>query len=223
MITLNTISCTPLLTHLFCGVNYDLVFLFVVPFFLIIAINELLDNLTELPREFHRKFGHILSGLLIIWASYHLGFIEMILFSGSFLIGSFITRVISFKSVHVTRDSHGTILYGLVLLILVVMWHANNPELVRYGIWILTVPDALAALIGSQWGTYLERFGKSYLGSFVFFVATCVVTLAFVPLELWPLVLLIALTLTVMEFFTIYGLDNLTLPILATVILFFLM
>ncbi len=220
MITFNTLSCS---FNLFCHINFDYIFLFLIPFALVIVVNELLDKYTKLPREFHRKFGHIISGLTIVAASYHLGFIEMILFSLALIAGALGTRVLHLASVHkVTRKSIGTTLFAVVTLILTLLWFRENPELLRYGIWILTIPDALAALIGSQWGTYLERWGKSYLGSFVFFIATCVVTLAFIPFTVWPVVLMVALVLTMMEFFTIWGLDNLTLPILGSVMLFFL-
>ena len=218
---LNTISCS---LGLFCGINFDQLFLFLIPFLFIIIANEIFDKLTEMPREVHRKFGHVLSGLLIITASYYLGFTEMILFSIVLIIGALGTRVFKFKTVHqVTRKSIGTVLFAVVTLLLTLLWFKNNPELLRYGIWILTIPDALAALIGSQWGTHLERFGKSFLGSFVFFVFTCVVTLVFVPFGLWPIVLLVAVVLTFIEFFTVWGLDNLTLPILGSVMLFFLL
>ena len=224
MITLNTISCAPIVSKFFCGINFDYLFLFLIPFALVVVINELLDRHSKLPREFHRKFGHIVSGLTIISASYYLGFTEMILFSMALIVGALGTRVLHLASVHkVTRKSIGTTLFAIVTLLLTLLWFRSNPELLRYGIWILTVPDALAALIGSQWGTYLERFGKSYLGSFAFFVATCVITLAFVPFAMWPVVILIALVLTVVEFFTVWGLDNLTLPLLGSVILFSLL
>jgi len=148
----------------------------------------------------------------------------MILFSVVLIVGALGTRVLHLASVHkVKRKSIGTTLFAVVTLLLTLMWFKDNPELLRYGIWLLTIPDAFAALVGSQWGTYLERFGKSYLGSFTFFICTCVVTLGFIPFALWPLVLMIALVLTFMEFFTVWGLDNLTLPILGSVMLFFLL
>ena len=202
----------------FSAIDFIQVFLFAVPFALILLINAQLDKYTDWPREVHRKFGHILSGLTIITASYFLNYPEMILFAVGLMIGALGTRVLKLKTVHqVKRKSIGTFLFALVTLVLTYMWFKENPDLLRYGIWILTIPDALAAVIGSQYGNYIERFGKSYLGSTVFFVGVLGLTYIFSGLII-P-VLLIAFVLTLIEFFTIYGLDNLTLPIAGSYLL----
>lgn len=217
---LSAIACN---LNLFCGVNFDQLFLFLVPFGLILVANELLDKKTDLPREVHRKFGHVFSGLLIIVASYYLGYVEMIFFSIALIFGALGTKVLKskFKTIYeVKRQTFGTPLFALVTLILTLLWFQDAPELLRYGIWILTVPDAAAALIGSRWGRQLPKWHKSKLGSLVFFLLTIAVTLFYTQLII-P-ILVIAVTLTIIEFTTTYGLDNLTMPLVASCLLFLL-
>lgn len=210
------------LVPFFCGVSFLKLVYISLPFLLIIVVNEVLDKHTDWPREIHRKFGHILSGLLIITSTYYLTYPEMILFSLMLIVGAVGTRILKFKSVNnVTRKTIGTTLFAVATLILTLLWFEDRVELLRYGIWILTIPDALAAVIGSQWGTYLEEYGKSYLGSAVFFVTVFV--LSFIFSSSIIIALLLAVILTLMEFLTVWGLDNLTMPITGSVLLFLLL
>lgn len=205
----------------FCGVSLLKLISITTPFLLVLVINEYFDKYTDWPREIHRKFGHVCSGLLIIAASFYLNYPEMILFSFVLIAGALGTRILKFKSVNeVTRKTIGTTLFAVVVLVLTLMWFQERPELLRYGIWILTIPDALAAVIGSQWGTYLEEYGKSYLGSFVFFVSVFI--LSFIFSASLVIALVLAVILTLMEFLTTWGLDNLTMPLTGSILLFLL-
>jgi len=204
--------------ELLCVFDFDTLVLILIPFALILVSNEIIDKYTDWPREVHRKYGHILSGLLIILATYHLGFAEMVVFSVILMVGAVGTKMINFVSVEgVSRKTFGTFLFALVTLLLTLIWFRENVELLRYGIWILVVPDALAALIGSKWGKQIPKYQKSLLGSAVFFAGTIVVTLFFTQNIL--LILLIAVVLTIVEFFTRWGIDNLTLPLIASFLL----
>ncbi|MCB1214218.1 MAG: hypothetical protein KDK66_01955 [Deltaproteobacteria bacterium] len=72
--------------------------------------------------------------------------------------------------------------------------------------------DAVAAVTGIQWGRRrIFVLKKTYLGSFAFFIS------AFLSLLLllgWPGALVTALVATLVETFSIEGIDNLLLPIL---------
>ena len=93
----------------------------------------------------------------------------------------------------------------------------------------LTLADAAAALVGTHYGAH--RFGrpgreKSLEGSAAFFLVA--LACAYVPLRLWPeggwawtllLSLVLAFLLTVVEAFSGNGLDNLTVPLAAFLLL----
>lgn len=216
MSILNSISCS---LDLFCGVDFDLLFVFLLPFIFILFTNELLDKYTKWPREIHRKYGHILSGITILFASVYLGYTEMILFSIALIIGALASRVLKLKSVHqVQRKTAGTVLFAVVTLLLTLLWFKDSPELLRYGILILTVPDAAAAVIGSLFGKQIPQFEKSILGSAVFFIGMIVITFIYTQ-SLW-LLLSLAVFMTVMEFFTRWGIDNLTMPLVGSYLLY---
>ena len=194
------------------NINFLSICLWCIPFAVILFSNEILDRITSWPREFHRKFAHILSGVSIVAATFYLNQYEAVILGVLLVIAAVGTRVLHFGSIHkITRKSLGTTLFPLALICMTLLWGGSNIDLVRYGILILTVPDALAAIIGSQWGEQLPRWNKSFLGSTVFFLATCAITLFFT--QIWWVVLLVALTLTVIEFFSQWGIDNFLLPL----------
>jgi len=201
-----------MIIEILSNINPLSVLFWCVPFALIIVVNELLDKHTEWPREFHRKFGHILSGIAIVCSTYFLNQSEMVLFGICLILGAIGTRFLKFNSIHeIARKSFGTTLFPIAVIVMTVIWFNSNPELVRYGVLILTVPDALAAIIGSQYGKQIPGFNKSFLGSAVFFIATVLVTLLFT--QVWWVIILTALVLTIIEFLSQWGIDNFLLPL----------
>lgn len=192
-----------------------------IPFGLVVVLNEWLDKKTNWHREIHRKIGHVVSGATIIFASMYLTQAEMILFGIIAIIGALGTRVLKLGSVHdVVRKSLGTSLFAVVIVVLAYQFGENRMDLLRYGILILTIPDAAAAVIGSLYGKQIPKFNKSFLGSSVFFVGTFGVTLFFVESIL--MALLITVVLTVIEFFSQWGVDNLLMPLAGSWMVYFL-
>lgn len=193
-----------------------------VPFGLVLALNEWLDKITDWHREIHRKIGHVVSGLTIIFASFYLTQAEMVLFGFFAIVGALGSRVLKLDSVHdVVRKSIGTTLFAVVIVALAYIYGENRMDLLRYGILILTIPDAAAAVIGSLYGKQIPKFNKSLLGSTVFFIGTFGVTLFFIENILH--VLLITIVLTVTEFFSQWGVDNLLMPIMGAWMVHFFM
>ena len=138
-------------------------------FVFILVLNEWVDRRTSWPREYHRKLGHILSGLVIITSTYILTYHQLLVFAFILILGALSTYLFHLASIHgVERKTIGTFLFPLAFLICLLLFAERQIELVRYGIWILTIPDALAALIGSQWWRQIPRWNKSLLGSTVF-------------------------------------------------------
>lgn len=217
----NYLSCAVPGLNVYCGINFDLVFFWMLPLLVVLVANEVLDKTTNLPREVHRKIGHVASGILLLTASFYLAQIEMLVLCIGLLLSITITKSIKLKSVYeVERYTHGTLYYVVVVSVMAYFWMPDQLDLFRYGILILTVPDALAAVIGSRWGKQLPHWNKSVLGSCVFFIGTIAVTLLFT--QVWWTVLLIAVILTIIEFFSQWGIDNLLLPISGGLLLLFL-
>ena len=193
-------------------------FFTLLPFPFILISNELLDRYTHLPREIHRKYAHILSGISILAASYYLNYQEMIIFSSVLIAASILAVLIHPKSMFgIKRKSIGNILFAIVTLCLTLLWIPAHTDYFRFGILILTIPDALAAIFGSQFGTYLPRFGKSYLGSSIFFITLFILTFVFTG-NIFDTIF-ITITITVLEFFSLYGTDNLAMPLLGSFLL----
>jgi dolichol kinase len=137
----------------------------------------------------------------------------MILFGLFAILGALGSRVLKLESVHnVVRKSLGTTLFAVVIVVLAYFFGENRMDLLRYGILILTIPDAATAVIGSIYGRQIPEFHKSILGSTVFFVGTFGLTLFFVENILH--VLFITVVLTITEFFSQWGIDNLLMPVM---------
>lgn len=90
-----------------------------------------------------------------------------------------------------------------------------------FGMLIMGLADGLAGIIGKRWGRHrLVLFGirKTWEGTLTFFMSTALIVSLVTPLTLGPLAL-VCLLLTVVEFVSVRGLDNLTLPIAAGILL----
>ena len=145
----------------------------------------------------------------------------MLVFAVMMLVGLAITKFVRYESIYkVERQTNGSLYYGLIIAFLALLWLPESPDLFRYGILILTIPDALAALVGSQWGRQIPGWNKSRAGSVTFFVATVCITIIFTLNPVY--ILILALTLTAVEFVSQWGLDNLFLPIVGSGLLMYL-
>jgi len=101
----------------------------------------------------------------------------------------------------------------------------NNKWVFAAAILHLGIADTLAALIGQKYGrkhTYkIAGHTKTLAGSLAFWLTSLLITaLALQQLDVsaqifWPTIFWLPLTLTVAENAGVYGLDNLTVPLLA--------
>ncbi len=94
-------------------------------------------------------------------------------------------------------------------------------------ILVIAISDPLAALLGRTWpvGAYsIFRQHKTLVGSAAFFVSAFVITLLFTyhagAATAWLTALLIATSTTLVEAVTLRGLDNLTVPATALLLLY---
>ena len=217
---INSFVCNISILKPWCGINWDVVIAAVVCLGLVLLVMEYLARNTNWPKEVYRKIPHSITGVVAIavaWFSGN-GSIETAAFGMAVICAAYISTYLRISSIHsVSRKTIGTMLYGLVIVILALVYLPQSMYVFSYGMLVLVVPDALAALVGSRWGRQIPRRNKSIGGSTTFFCTTLVLTFCFV----WDMhiALSVALVLTLVEFTNQWGIDNVTLPIVGTYLL----
>lgn len=206
--------------------------------FAVLGIAQVLLKTGAVPSAVSRKLVHI--GVAHWW------FIAMYFFDRwqfaviapiAFIVinlASYLFRLLPAMEHEVRSKNLGTVyfpvsLFGLVLL----SWAGPVPIWIAgMGILVLGYGDGLAALVGEHLARRsFSVFGttKSYLGSAVMFVAAVAVVIVFVLgygsgsvpgglLVVWALAT--GAVATLVELFTPFGLDNLTVPLVTTLFFF---
>ena len=192
---------------------------------LVLGLSEVLRRLGA-SQEVSRKAAHIGSGLLACsfpWAFSSPLTVTVLCagFGGLVLVAK---RFGQLQGVHgVDRESHGAVLFPVIIALLFWMT-AGDPLLFSVPILVLTVSDAVAALIGKGYGAFhYKALGeqRSFEGSLAFFIVTFVAV--HVPLLLTEetgrldsvlIAVLIAVLATCVEAISVRGLDNLFIPMI---------
>jgi len=202
--------------------------------FVIIGISTFLQKKNILGDEGARKFIHI--GVSNWWI------LAMIFFAGEDALWYAIVPPITFIGLNYLSyrqnifkamerggsGNLGTVYFPISLFILVIVSFGilNQPYIGGLGILILGYGDGFAAVIGKKFGKHKLLFGKSVEGSLAMFVASFVVSMILLSIEgvsLWiPIAFIIALISTAIELFTPKGLDNLSVPLLASLAYYFI-
>ncbi len=123
----------------------------------------------------------------------------------------------------IDRKSFGTLFYCLSLFILISIYWDKDPLSLFVGVFIMTFGDGLAGLLGKnfkskEWTIFAQK--KSFIGTTAMFLVSLITTtfLAFSgDYEISFAVPLIALIATVVEQFSIAGIDNLCVPIISSI------
>ena len=170
------------------------------------SVLELIKRKFKPHTELTRKIAHLFSGVAAIFFSYFLNVNEFILVSLMFLGLFLLTRSKRvFKSIipdH--RKTYGEILYPLGLIVLALSLYQFK-ELFITGVLILAIPDTVAGYLGFK----LNKKTKSKAGSLAYFLITLAILL--IGFNLKTSVLLAAI-LTLVEFISPLGIDNLSVP-----------
>ena len=123
----------------------------------------------------------------------------------------------------VERKSFGTLFYCLSLFILIVFFWDKDPDSLIAGFFIMTFGDGLAGLIGKNFDSkswfFLEQ-KKSYFGTMTMFFTSLIVVLGIGYFQQYNFnlnFLTIALIATLLEQFSIFGIDNFIVPISAAI------
>lgn len=216
------------------------VLLSVLPIFLIIGVATLLQNQGKVNDEGARKIIHI--GVSNWWI------MAMILFTNpwwasvaplTFIILNYISyRKNLFAAMERNGNGNlGTVYFPISLLVLSLLTFSSllpvsQPQFIgAVGILVMGYGDGFAAVIGKKYGKHRWKSGKSVEGSLTMFIASFVVTLTLAVVSTVTPSLVIAGLLafgvaavaTLLEAYTPYGFDNLTVPLGSSFVYFILL
>ncbi len=193
---------------------------------LLLLVASLLNCPGNSNSEVVRKVVHIGTGNVILFAWWlH---IPAIVGVGASILASIIT-LLSYRFPilpginSVGRKSLGTFFYAVSIGILVAwFWTINRPQYAVLGILVMTWGDGLAAIIGQKFGKHPYRIWenqKSWEGSGTMALVSFIVSsLIFLSVQgnnwqTWVVSLVVAVVATILEAFSVYGIDNLTVPL----------
>lgn len=203
--------------------------------FLIIGISTILEKLNVFEIEGSRKFIHIgVSNWWFLAMYFFSNPIEAALMPLCFIVINYISykkKIFSAMERGEGRKDLGTVYYSISLLILA-LWtfYIEKPEVGLLGVLIMGYGDGFAALIGGKWGKTSIPFDKekSLEGSLTVFVFSILITFLILSHSYtnisFTINILISLLMGVLaaiiEGITPNGFDNLSLPIITSVVFF---
>ena len=201
--------------------KFGLIFIYI---FIIFFISIIYRRFNPNNKEALRKIIHIGIGPLIPIAK----FLDIDQTSALYFTGliSFLT-FINYQSKlfptieDVDRKSFGTLFYCLSLFILIYIYWNKDPTSLIAGFFIMTFGDGLAGLIGKNFKSnswFFLNQKKSLLGTMTMFITSLIVVFSLSYLQKYSLnlnIFTIAIISTIIEQFSIFGVDNLIVPISA--------
>ncbi len=200
---------------------------------ILVAIADILSRLLPNDPELTRKIVHIGSGNVILLA-WWLDISSQVIVSAAIIaaaiaILSYIIPILpSIESVG--RKSFGTLFYAISMGVLTACFWQNSPQYAVIGILIMAWGDGMAAIIGQRFGQHpyhIGRITKSWEGSLAmaaFSFGVSELVLLSVEGNSWQIFavsLAVALIATVLEAFSKFGIDNLSVPLSSGFICYF--
>ena len=194
--------------------NYFLLIFIIVLFFSFYLFLEFVKAKFDPNTVVTRKIAHVISGVGVVLLSPYVSKEEYLLATVVFIIifsYSFYKKIL--RSIHI-KENIGEILYPVSLFLFGVFLY-NEPGLFRAGVLILALADTVSAVAGRKFSKESNYF-KGALGFWM---------TAFVILQ--PTVgvlagIVMAAILAYVEYVSIKGWDNLTVPAAFIVLTFFL-
>lgn len=198
--------------------------------FLLLILAEYLRRKQHIKGEISRKFVHISVGSFVAFWPFFMTWNEVRVMCLAFLIVVLIDRHTHFfKSVHdVKRRTAGDIFFpvGIGLATYV----SSSPWIFSIAILHLSLGDGFAAIVGNKYGKdyaySIFHQKKSSIGSVTFWFVSLVLTgimLLFMPTNLQDVALPLIFGLPVLtaglESISIFGLDNITVPVVVALLL----
>ncbi len=175
-------------------------------------------------KEFLRKIIHIGIGPLILLTKF-LGISQVFAGYFTFLISFLIVINYIYKLFPIIEDvdrkSYGTFFYCISLLFLIILFWDKDPYSLIAGFFIMTFGDGLAGLIGKNFSSkdwQILNQKKSLLGTTTMLISSLGVLISvglYGNFSITGNFIFIALLVTMLEQISVYGIDNLTVPLMA--------
>ena len=200
-------------------IKFTLILLYL---FLVFLISSVFNNTNEDSREIVRKIVHIGIGPLIPIAQFlKINQNSALIFTGIVSLIVFINYNYKlFPTIEdVERKSYGTLFYCLSLFILIYLFWDKDPNALISGFFIMTFGDGLAGLIGKSFNSKSWIFfkqKKSLFGTMTMFLTSLIVVCSIGYAQQNSLNLnyfTIAFFATLLEQFSVLGIDNFIVPI----------
>lgn len=194
--------------------NYLIGLVYSTLFFFVLLILEYVTRRNNFNQELIRRIAHISSGLFGAIMGLILERHVFIVFVLVFLVIISISYVLKFfSSIHnVKRKTYGEIFLPLGILIAYLIADSSVTNYLA-SVLILAISDPLA-------GITIDKSNKKLAyGSLVFFVATLSILLVVFKFDQFVLMLAVALLVTFVEKVSSYGTDNLTIPLVSSLLL----
>ena len=190
--------------------------------FLIFFISIVFKKFNEDSKEIVRKIIHIGIGPLIPFAQFlKIDQNSALIFTGIISLMVLINyKYKLFPTIEdVERKSYGTLFYCLSLFILIYVFWDKDPYALITGFFIMTFGDGLAGLIGKSFASknwiFLKQ-KKSVLGTLTMFLTSAIIVCSTGYAQQKNFYFnnfTIAFLATVLEQFSVLGIDNLIVPI----------
>jgi phytol kinase len=193
---------------------------------LVLLAAELVARFSDSGKEISRKIVHIGVGNVILlawwlhipaWAG-----IAAAIASGLLTLMTYRYPILASVS-GIGRKSWGTFFYAVSIgLLIAYFWPLGLQAHAVLGVLVMTWGDGLAALIGQRWGAHpyqMSGLTKSWEGTLTMLVVSLVVSIAVLGTAYsWsgPMVgiaVTVAFLATALEAFSMFGIDNLTVPL----------
>ena len=190
--------------------------------FLIFLISIVFKKYNEDNKEIVRKIIHIGIGPLIPIAQFlNINQNSALVFTGLVTLMVFINYIYKLLPAieDVERKSYGTLFYCLSLFILIYLFWDKDPYALISGFFIMTFGDGLAGLIGKSFNSKSWIFfkqKKSLYGTITMFLTSLIVVCSVGYSQQNSLNLnyfTIAFIATLLEQFSVLGIDNFIVPI----------
>ena len=185
----------------------------------------------KLGKEASRKFIHI---MLANWWLIAMYFFENAIWASIAPITFIIINYLSYKKDLIrvmereNQDGLGTVYYAISLLLIAIYTFGiiNRPEIGLCASLIMGYSDGIASIVGKTIKSYEYKIGnttKTLAGSLAMFIMTFIILVFFLSKSGTDLFILKSLILsailTIVEAISIKGTDNLTLPVIATLLI----
>lgn len=225
------------------NIEIDIVFylLFSIIFIIILFAGDFLYFVYKVKAEYSRAFTHFAAGIscLFFYHAFDSPCFVIAICIQSILFTLLTDRFGVFRSHHgVGRKTLGSpLFFSGVLCSFLAAVYFQDKYLFYLPVLILAVSDPLAAVAGMKFTTRklpsvftLKNSGKTFAGSAVFFISSTLLLLTVLlffigmPLHFGILIsLFVALIATTVEAISIYGIDNLSVPVASMLLLLWLL